>query len=429
MYGLEIAYQYFHFHKDYAISEWGSSSAEGPEQPTNYFRQLLKVMFIVCVVACLLIARERYDDYIRVTSQKHLHHDMLEKLLNAPINNFFDVQPIGSVLQKFQGDTVHFDGVAGNSFALCCISFHIIKIFILIVLAGSKEIVLILPLMALYAYRKQTEQLPIQRCFFRFDRERSLPLHSHYSEMLQGATTIRAFGAVEYEQEIQLDLINQWLHMALMSRATYLRYSMHMKTMSLLAMFASLVFILYTKKNALLHETAQAMEADAEVDLDTGEVRSVARKVLDPIIMAIALQKLLELGDLLTVLLNEYRDLEYRVLVMQRCFTLLDVPQEPSDQPRVQDKAWPSRGELEVKDLDFRYRPNLDLVLSNVNFKIEAGEKIGVVGRTGAGKSTLTLALMRLIDSERGQILVDGVNILDVNLQQVREMITIIPQE
>ena len=68
MYGLEIAYQYFHFHRDYAISEWGSSSAEKLDLSTNYFRQLLKVMLVVSVVACLLIARERYDDYIRVMS-------------------------------------------------------------------------------------------------------------------------------------------------------------------------------------------------------------------------------------------------------------------------------------------------------------------------------------------------------------------------
>jgi len=95
----------------------------------------------------------------------------------------------------------------------------------------------------------------------------------------------------------------------------------------------------------------------------------------------------------------------------------------------VEDESWPQRGEIEVKDLDFRYRPKLDLVLKQVSFKIQAGEKIGVVGRTAAGKSTLTLALMRLIESERGQILIDGINILDVNLQQVREMITIIPQE
>ena len=70
-----------------------------------------------------------------------------------------------------------------------------------------------------------------------------------------------------------------------------------------------------------------------------------------------------------------------------------------------------------MKNLYFRYRKNLDLILENVNFTIKAGEKIGIVGRTGAGKSTLTLALMRLIDSEKGKILIDGVNILEKDLQ------------
>lgn len=66
-------------------------------------------------------------------------------------------------------------------------------------MSGSKEIVALLPLMFAYSYHKQCLQLPIQRCFFRFDRERTLFLRSHYAEMMQGATTIRAFGAIEYE--------------------------------------------------------------------------------------------------------------------------------------------------------------------------------------------------------------------------------------
>ena len=200
MYGLEIVMQYFEVQKEYVLGEWGSSEDQ-LDFSKNYFHQLLKVMFAVSVVACLLIARERYDDSIRVLSQKLLHHDMLAKLLNAPINTFFDVQPIGAVLQKFQGDTGHFDGVAGNAFGLFWISGHIIKIFILIILAGNKEIVLIFPLMAWYAYRKQTLQQPIQRCFFRFDKERS-SCGAHYSEMMRGATTIRALGCIEYEQNI-----------------------------------------------------------------------------------------------------------------------------------------------------------------------------------------------------------------------------------
>lgn len=222
-------------------------------------------------------------------------------------------------------------------------------------------------------------------------------------------------GTVRYEQEIQLDLINKWLHMALMSRATYLWYSLHIKLMSLIAMFASLLFMVSKKRVA-------EVSGDDKVD-------GAGWQSPDPIIMAIALQYLLELGDMITVLLNEYRDLEYRVMVMQSCFTLLDIPQEPSDQPRIEDDTWPQKGDIEVRDLNFRYRPNLDLILENVKFKIKAGEKIGVVGRTGAGKSTLTLALMRLIDSEKGQILIDGVNILEKDLQQIRQKITIIPQD
>jgi len=146
-------------------------------------------------------------------------------------------------------------------------------------------------------------------------------------------------------------------------------------------------------------------------------VNSATASVTDPIIMAIALQQLLALGDMITVLLNEYRDLEYRGMVMQFCFSLLNIPQEPVGQARIKDNSWPKNGHFQVKNLNFRYRSNLKLVLENMNFEIKAGEKIGVVGRTGAGKSTLTLALMRLVESEKGQILIDGENILDKDLQ------------
>ena len=103
--------------------------------------------------------------------------------------------------------------------------------------------------------------------------------------------------------------------MALMSRATYLWYSLHIKLMSLIAMFISLLFMVHNKKSGEIH--VGSVEATTE---------SKAGGSPDPIIMAITLQYLLGLGDLITVLLNEYRDLEYRLLIMQSCFTLLDIP-------------------------------------------------------------------------------------------------------
>ena len=76
-----------------------------------------------------------------------------------------------------------------------------------------------------------------------------------------------------------------------------------------------------------------------------------------------------------------------------------------------------------------RYRPTTDIVLNNLSFEIQPGEKIGVVGRTGAGKSTICLAIGRIVEIEEGQIFIDGVDIRSVELAYLRSCITVIPQD
>ena len=90
---------------------------------------------------------------------------------------------------------------------------------------------------------------------------------------------------------------------------------------------------------------------------------------------------------------------------------------------------WPSRGEIEFVDYSVRYREGLELVLKEVNLKIEAGEKVGIVGRTGAGKSTMTLALFRILEPSSGRIVIDGVDIASVGLHRLRRALAIIPQD
>lgn len=103
------------------------------------------------------------------------------------------------------------------------------------------------------------------------------------------------------------------------------------------------------------------------------------------------------------------------------------MPHEKKDQKLYTKKDWPTKGNILFNDVELKYRPTTDLVLRKLSFEIKGGEKIGVVGRTGAGKSTITLALTRIIELCGGNIKVDGVNIGEINLQQVRESITIIP--
>jgi ATP-binding cassette subfamily C (CFTR/MRP) protein 1 len=91
-------------------------------------------------------------------------------------------------------------------------------------------------------------------------------------------------------------------------------------------------------------------------------------------------------------------------------------------------KSWPNEGRLEFREYSAKYRKNGEYVLNEINAVITPGEKIGIVGRTGAGKSSLTLALFRLIEVSEGNIIIDDVDINKIGLHDLRHQITIIPQ-
>lgn len=116
---------------------------------------------------------------------------------------------------------------------------------------------------------------------------------------------------------------------------------------------------------------------------------------------------------------------------VERVKEYLDVDQEappviPENRPAAN---WPTKGSVEFINYSTRYRPDFDLVLKNVTFKILPGEKVGVVGRTGAGKSSMALALFRALEAEDGKILVDDVDVGLIGLQDLRENIVMVPQD
>jgi ABC-type multidrug transport system fused ATPase/permease subunit len=111
-----------------------------------------------------------------------------------------------------------------------------------------------------------------------------------------------------------------------------------------------------------------------------------------------------------------------------------ETPQEPNFERKrdLSDDSWPSRGELEFRDVQMRYRPLLPPALDGLSFRVEAGKHCGVVGRTGAGKSSISVAMFRLVDIDAGAILVDGIDLSTLGLSDVRGRpngIAIIPQD
>lgn len=106
-----------------------------------------------------------------------------------------------------------------------------------------------------------------------------------------------------------------------------------------------------------------------------------------------------------------------------RCFKILEIPQERKEStlklPGKMD-SWPSQGSISFKDVKLRYRPTTEEVLRGLTFDIDGGKKIGIVGRTGAGKSTISLAISRIVEIESGQIKIDGLDIGQLKLEDLR---------
>lgn len=118
-----------------------------------------------------------------------------------------------------------------------------------------------------------------------------------------------------------------------------------------------------------------------------------------------------------------------------RCMKLMEIPQENLkwghgvDLIMKQRPNWPEEGYMEFKNVSLKYRPTTEIVLNRLSFKIQKGEKIGVVGRTGAGKSTICLAISRIVEIFEGSILIDGLDISQVQIETLRSRITLIPQD
>ncbi|XP_058750270.1 ABC transporter C family member 8-like [Vicia villosa] len=126
-----------------------------------------------------------------------------------------------------------------------------------------------------------------------------------------------------------------------------------------------------------------------------------------------------------------FSNLSNYVISVERIKQFIHIPAEPpatveDNQP---PSSWPSKGKIELQGLEVRYRPNAPLVLKGITCTFKEGSRVGVVGRTGSGKSTLISALFRLVEPSRGDILIDGINICSMGLKDLRTKLSIIPQE
>lgn len=264
-------------------------------------------------------------------------------------------------------------------------------------------IALILPLGAMYMWI-QKYYLRTSRELKRLDSISRSPIYAHFQETLGGISTIRA-----YRQQDRFELENEWRVDA--NLQAYFPSISANRWLAIRLEFIGAVVILAAAGFAIISVAGGS-------GLSSGMV-------------GLAMSYALQIVTSLNWIVRQTVEVETNIVSVERVLEYARLPSEaPEIVPRNRPPAsWPSRGALSFNGYSTRYREGLDLVLKNVNIDIGSHEKIGVVGRTGAGKSSLTLALFRIIEAASGNITIDGVDTSEIGLLDLRRRLAIIPQD
>jgi ABC-type multidrug transport system fused ATPase/permease subunit len=157
----------------------------------------------------------------------------------------------------------------------------------------------------------------------------------------------------------------------------------------------------------------------------------LARGTISPGVAGLAISYSLGVTKALSMMMQFIAEREASIVSVERILEYVRTEPEaawinPDNRP---PSSWPSRGSIVAKNLKLRYREGLPLVLKGLDFEVKPGEKVGIVGRTGAGKSSLMLALLRLVEADEGSVTIDGIDISSIGVHDLRSSISIIPQD
>ncbi|CAH2355283.1 ATP-dependent bile acid permease [[Candida] railenensis] len=380
-----------------SVSEF-ISVMDSEQKSTMYYISIYGAIGIVySVLACI---RVFVTFFAGVRASNRIFKAVLDTVLRAKLR-FFDKTPQGRIMNRFSKDIEAVDQeltpFAEGVFA-CVVTCVSTLFLITIITPGFLFFAIII---AFLYYLVGIFYVSASRELKRFESITKSPIHQHFSESLNGVATIRAYGVESrfMKQNLQsiddnnrpffyLWVANRWL-------------SFRVDAVGSLVMLFAAIFVM----------------------MSIGKI--------DAGLAGLSLSYAIAFSESALWIVRLYANVEMNMNSVERLQEYLDIEQEPAyDIPETAPQAsWPERGEISVKGVSLRYAPELPRVIKNVSFDVESCHKIGIVGRTGAGKSTIITAFFRFIDPETGSITIDGVDITKIGLRNLRQAITIIPQD
>lgn len=360
-------------------------------------RFYLSVYVLLSVLACI-IGSLRYFCvlYASLRASRSLFNELTYAVLRAPLR-WLDTVPVGRILNRFTSDFRLLDNRLGYDISF--VATHILEVCGIVVsgaLVTPWLIVFAFVLFLAYLYFASI-YLTGAREIKRLESNAKSPILEQFGSALVGLGTIRAFSKKDTYVHRMYGLIDRhmqaWYHLWLFNQ--WLTFHMN-----------------------LIGATFSIVSATLIVSMG-GISASLA---------GFALSFALQYTDIIEWALRHYADLELEMNAAERVVEYSNIAIEDQggkDAPA----AWPAEGNIEVEDLVVAYASDLPPVLKGLNFRVEQNQRVGVVGRTGAGKSSLTLALFRFLEARQGRIIIDGVDVSTIKLHDLRSRLAIIPQD
>uniref|UniRef100_UPI003AAA51D4 multidrug resistance-associated protein 1 n=1 Tax=Centroberyx gerrardi TaxID=166262 RepID=UPI003AAA51D4 len=335
-----------------------------------------------------------------ILASRYLHQTMLYDVLRSPMS-FFERTPSGNLVNRFAKETDTIDSVIPSIIKMFMGSMLNVLGACAIILVATPLVAIIIPPLGLLYFFVQRFYVASSRQLKRLESVSRSPVYTHFNETLLGTTVIRAFGE-------QQRFIHESDHRVDHNQKAYYPSIVANRWLAIRLEFVGNCIVSFAALFAVM-----------------------ARENLSPGIMGLSISYALQLTASLTWLVRMSSEMETNIVAVEKVKEYSDTEKEAewTHQPSSLLPGWPTDGYIDIRGLGLRYREDQDLAIRNITVTIQGGEKVGIVGRTGAGKSSLTLGLFRIIEAAEGQIFIDGVDIAQLGLHELRSRITIIPQD
>ncbi|KAF7224796.1 ATP-binding cassette sub-family C member 8 isoform X4 [Nothobranchius furzeri] len=364
----------------------------------------LSVFSVLCCLGIILcLATSVTVEWTGLRVAKELHHNLLNKIILAPMR-LFETTPLGSILNRFSTDTNTIDQhipttleCLSRSTLLCLSALGVISYVTPVFLVA------LLPL-AVACYFIQKYFRMASRDLQQLEDSTQLPLLSHFSETVEGLTTIRA---LRYEPRFRQRLLQ-------FTDAN------------------NIASLFLTAANRWLEVRMEYIGACVVLVAAVASITNSLYDQLSPGLVGLGLTYALMVSNYINWMVRNLADMEVQLGSVKRINGLLKT--EPENYEGLLTVAqvpdgWPRQGEIKIQNLSVRYDTTLKAVLKNVNAHVSPGQKVGICGRTGSGKSSFSLAFFRMVDMFEGRIVIDNIDISKLPLQTLRSRLSIILQD